>query len=399
MKIINETVKKQNIHLFIILACISMQMFTFGEAYRFFAYLNVIVVAVGLYQLVEDGMLTKNLSWLKTVIIFPIFFVLLHFIAQQNVIVLKEMRHLLIAVSLVLGIAMLSDKSRAYLKSNLYNIVALIIFIYALVQTVTIIFYGMPYGTTKNPHYLAFYSSISLIVCLYCFFKGTLFYRYFFSICMFMLGFLLLETGSRPAWLGLLFSLFSILLFLHSKQKLQAVIAVTAVVLILSITNAGSFLDRSKNLIMNLSREERVTIWTDTWTMQKDSSIGEWLVGHGIDSFEEDFKLYSTYHKKQMDFNSPHNYFLEILYISGFLGLISFLVMFGVIYQKIISKILLNDLYKSQYIMLFAILTTSVIFAGITLPFFNAKSMNLIACLLGVILYIDRVQQLKSNHE
>jgi len=392
--------QKQHVHLFVILACIVMQMFTIGEGYRFFAYLNLLMVIAGIYSFTKTDNALLGGKWLGNIFFYPALFVLIHFISQQDIVMLKEMRHILLAVFLAIGVVMLSKKSIHYMMKNLYWITALIISIYVIGQLIAILIYGKPYGTTKNPHYLAFYSAVFLIVCLFCFFKSSLFFKCFFGVCMVSLGFLLLETGYRPAWLGLLFSAMVVIaFFIDKKLKLQAFFTLLMLIFMLSITNVGGFLDRSKNLIYSVESEERVTIWKETWAMQMDSSAFEWVAGHGMDSFEDDFKPYSSYHLKQIDFNSPHNYFLEILYISGLLGIALFGGMLWAIYKKLINCILTNDKLKAVYIMLFSVFTTCFIFAGITLPFFNSKSMNIIAYVVGVIFFLERANSQKLNNE
>lgn len=399
-KTITDIFQKQNIHFLVILSCVVMQMFTIGEAYRFFAYLNLLFVIVSIYCSVKAGDGRQDLTWLRNVVFYPVCFTLVHFIAVQDVVMLKEMRHLLLAVCLAIGVAMLSKKSYRYLVEHLYWISALVILVFIIGQLIALFFYGYPYGTTKNPHYLAFYSAICLIASVFCFCKGTQYFKYFFGVCILFLGFFLINTGSRPAWLGLFFSAVAVIaFFLDKKIKIQAFSSLLALVLLLFLTNIGGFSDRLNDLIQNVSTEERVTIWKDTWEMQTDSSKFEWVVGHGIDSFEGDFKPYSAYHRKEIDFNSPHNYFLEILYISGLLGLALFLVMLWACYKKIISCILINDKNKPMYIMLFSIFTTCFIFASITLPFFNSTSMNIIAYVVGIIFFLESANKRQLTHE
>lgn len=389
---------KKNIHFFVILACLTMQMFTFGELYRVFAYLNVVIVAVSLYYIVRSDNHLMQWQWLRSIFFFPVCFILLHFMAQQNVVIIKEIRHIFLAVSLLIGVVLLSRKSQNYLHDNQNIILALLIFVYTVGQLIAVYYFDLRYGTTKNPHYLAFYCAVFLVVSFYGFFKGELNYKYFFGISIIILGYLLLKTGSRPAWIGLIFSaLVVIVFFLNKKIRLKAFASLLTVLILLAVSNAGGFLDRSKNLIQTVHSEERVTIWQDTWKMQVNSSTKAWLVGHGIDAFEEDFKSYSAYHRKKIDFNSPHNYLLEMLYISGLLGLAVFLIMYWLIYKNLVCRILLNNQHKAFYIMLFSILTTCLIFAGITLPFFNGKSMNVIACVVGIMFYLDSLSNQTLN--
>jgi len=399
--IIKNTFQKQNIHLIVILMCMMMQMFTVGSVYRTFAYLNLVIVLVTLYDYLKTDYSLQCLPWVRSIIFYPACFFLLHFVAQQELVLLKEMRHILLAIGLSAGVILLANKSQRYLRQNIDLIAALLVSLYVLGQCIAIWFHGRPYGTTKNPHYLAFYSLVGLIVSVYFYYKRDDWLKFIFAISMLLLGFLLLQTSSRPAWIGLFISAFAVIVFFLSKEhKLKAFSALFGLIVILSLTNLAGFTERSKDLMENVQTEERVTIWEDTWKMQMDSTAFEWVVGHGMDSFEDDFRAYSTYQRdKQIEFNSPHNYILEILYISGILGLAVFMKMLWDIYKLLIRPIQSGSENRTLYMMLFAVFTSCFIFAALILPFFNSYSMNMIAYIIGIIFYLETVNKQKLDHE
>ncbi len=362
-----------------------MQMFAFSSIYRFFAYLNILFVLFNLKKFKN----IKDLYWLKGIFFFPLAFICLHFISVYDVAVIKEMRHIIISVFLLIGFILIGKKNRAYLQKNVMFITLLFVAAYIVGQLFAIFALDRPYGTTKNPHYLAIYSTICLIVTLYYFFRVPIKLKCYLGICIFILGSLLVYTSSRPAWIGALFSMLLASVFLNRGKKLWAFLGLIAIVSTLLLTDLGGFAEKSKDLIFNISNEERVVIWKETLIMQMDSSVFEWIFGHGLDSFEEDFKHYSSYHKKGIDFNSPHNYLLEILYISGTIGITLFIGFIWMLYKKTLNNIMKSDSYKDSYIMLFVILTTYFIFAGITLPFFYGYGMNIIAFVTGMIFYLE----------
>lgn len=374
-------------------------MFTMASWYRFFAYLNVLIVLISLYfQFQEFGNL-KNLYWLKSLLFYPLAIFCLHFFSVQDFVIIKEIRHTTIAIFLAIGLALLARKNHDYLKENIRLIMLLVIIVYIFGQLVAIWGLGKHYGTAKNPHYLALYSSISIIVGIYSFYKSSVQVKLILGICLIILGFLLLETSSRPAWIGLFFSSIIATIFLNKKNMLGSVFSLIVFILFIFFTNLGGFAERSQDLISHISTEERVTIWKETVDMQMDSSTFNWIVGHGIDSFEEDFKPYSSYHQKGIDFNSPHNYILEVLYISGVVGLIIFISFFCILYKKVISCIKKSYKYKDIYLMLFIVLTTHFIFASITLPFFYGPSLNVIAYVIGMLVYLETIQNQKTSYE
>ena len=100
---------------------------------------------------------------------------------------------------------------------------------------------------------------------------------------------------------------------------------------------------------------------------------------------------FSYYHLQNMDYNSPHNFFLELLYISGAIGLVLAVSLYWIIYRKLIVLINNQTEFKNIYLLLLAILTTNLILVSITLPFFSSYNLNVIAIVFGVILYLQEI--------
>ena len=158
------------------------------------------------------------------------------------------------------------------------------------------------------------------------------------------------------------------------------------------MTNAGNFAIRFGDLLSHLGTEERVVIWRDTWRMQSESAPIEWLIGHGLNSFKTDFVPFSYFHLQHMDFNSPHNFFLELLYISGVIGLVLAVSLYWILYRSLIVSISNQTEYKTIYLLLLAVLTTNLVLVSITLPFFTSYNLNVIAIVFGVMLYLKQIQ-------
>lgn len=389
-KMLTDTFYKKNILFFIIMSCIIMQMLNIGWAYRFFAYANV--VGVSIYAFCQYKA-SKNIiysQWTKYSALFTFGFFVLHFIAVQNLVVIKEMRHILLAVFLMISTAVLDKNVEGYIRKNIFRFATLIIFIYVAVQATSLWIFNNPYGTTKNPHYLALYSSVGIIVSLYCFLNTSIKLKWVLGVCVLLLGTFLIQSASRPAWISLITSGLLSTYFLKKKSQLISILAIVLTLLVLTLTNVGGFAERSSALIKNVGTEERVAIWQETWKMQANSTLPEWIVGHGINTFEESYKPYSSYHLKNIDFNSPHNYLLELLYLSGWLGLLLAFCMFWAIYKKLVCSIMKEDEHKFIYITLLAVLTSSVVFASITLPFFTSYSMNIIALVVGSMFNLSK---------
>jgi O-antigen ligase len=367
-----------------------MQLLTIGWAYRFFAYANLVAVIIYAFYQFKGSEKVIDYQWLKYLLMFSFSIYAIHFFAVQDLEFIKPMRHILLAVFLAIGTAMLDNKEDGYIRKHIFMFSILIISAYVVIQATSLWLFNAPYGTTPNPHYLALYSSVCIIVALYCFFKASPIFKCLLAVCIILLGIFLIQSSSRPTWIALIFTGCLVTCFFKSKVKVYAFLSMAFVLLSLTLTNAGNFTERFKDLIGNVSTEERVTIWQDTWDMQTNSSLPEWIVGHGLDSFSESFKPYSNYHLLGIDFNSPHNHLLDLLFTSGILGLIVVFAMFWSIYKRLLYFIKLEDGHKSIYITLMAILTTSIIFSSITILFFHSNSMNITALVVGVIFYLSK---------
>jgi O-antigen ligase len=350
----------------------------------------IIVLAYGVSKLSKGYLLRSNKS-LYYLLIIPIAFITIHFLAVENLIFIKEIRHIVLAVFLALGIWLLAKKNPEYIKKNVLGFTIGLVFIYVAVQAIALWWFDRPYGTTKNPHYLALYSAIAFIIAIYCFFRASLKVKFLIGISMLFLGVFLLHTSSRPTWIGLIFSGILALLFLNQQSRRFFGLAIAVILIGLTLTNADDFASRFEALLFNLNTEERVVIWQDTWKMQMQSSNGEWLLGHGLDSFEECFKPYSYYHLQNVDFNSPHNFVLELLFISGAIGLLLSVFMIWLIYKNLLAGIYSQYQYKNIYLVLLVVITSNLILVGITLPFFTSYNLNIIAIVTGSMLYMREI--------
>lgn len=392
-KLITGNLNKNNLVFFVIFCCVLMQILDWGSAYRFFAYLNMLLVLMFGFTQYKKKPSSSEIAALWCLLLIPLALIAIHFLAVENIKIIKEIRHIFVAIFLALGIWMLAKRDPDYIKNNIFTFLLILIFSYVLIQAIALWYFQMPYGTTKNPHYLAVYSALTLIATIFCFLKAsskTL--KTLLVMCGLCLGFYLLHSSSRPTWIGLIISAFVILFFVDKRTQLVTAATTITILIALTLANVGNFATRSGELLANLNTEERVVIWRDTWRMQTQSTTDEWLIGHGINSFEADFKPYSYYHLQNIDFNSPHNFFLELLYISGIAGLFLAVSLFWIIYRNLIISIKSQASYKNIYLLLLTTLTINLILVSITLPFFMSFNLNMIAMIFGVMLYLKEIE-------
>ncbi|MES1986710.1 MAG: hypothetical protein V4440_01535, partial [Pseudomonadota bacterium] len=96
---------------------------------------------------------------------------------------------------------------------------------------------------------------------------------------------------------------------------------------------------------------------------------------------------YSDYHLQSIDFNSPHNFILEILYTSGAIGLLLAITLIFFIYRYIFSILKTKAELKSIYLLLLALATANLITVSITVPFFSGYNLNMLALVVGIMLF------------
>lgn len=185
---------------------------------------------------------------------------------------------------------------------------------------------------------------------------------------------------------------------LRKRAKLLLIALTSALFAVLFLSNAGNFKTRLDDLIMHASTEERVTIWEDTWVMQEQSSPKQWAFGHGVGGFEDNFQPYSRYYATQgITFNSPHNAVLEVLYLFGLVGLVVVLIFMVWLYYALFTRYFryrLQAAHQMQMMMLLLliILTVTLVTVSITLPFFLSINLNVIALVMGIMFYLDRLE-------
>ena len=80
---------------------------------------------------------------------------------------IKEIRRVALATFLTIGIWMLAKNNQEYISNNIFKATLTILFLYISIQSIALWILNKPYGTLKNPHYLAFFLSLIHILCNY----------------------------------------------------------------------------------------------------------------------------------------------------------------------------------------------------------------------------------------
>jgi|GEM_PF-968950 len=250
----------------------------------------------------------------------------------------------------------------------------------------TLAIYG---GLFSNPHYLANSALLTLPILLNSAFQSSISVqrRIFFGLAGLDIV-LLLETGSRPAWLGFLGG-FLIASFFIAKGKYKLLIPLVAVVILTFLynTDIGILRARVDDLVATIATEERITIWGDTIKMLENNTNAAWVIGNGIGSYEHVFDDYTSIDRYRI-FIFPHNFLLEITFASGLLGLALVASAYTLFFLKCLQRIRHSLDRKNQLLTgsLLAGFIMHFIHAFLTFPFYSKLTLYPEAVFFGLAL-------------
>jgi O-antigen ligase len=240
-------------------------------------------------------------------------------------------------------------------------------------------------GLFSNIHYLALYSVVTLPILFFLALRAGSAMRWIFLLALAGDFWLLMRTHSRPGYLALLAAAAVTVPFLPLRFRLAASAVILLVPAALYFSGLFDFAARIDDLVTHFAQEERPVIWGETWRLLKDGSWSEWWFGHGLGQFFGDYQSVSSFHYKE-DYSSPHNYFLELLYSHGIIGLILFVVAWGLFCIRLAAAISASrEKGQREFGMLLLSVTTAQLVLGfLTLPFFSRHNLYPLSLVLGV---------------
>jgi len=249
--------------------------------------------------------------------------------------------------------------------------------------------YHMPFGTYRNPHFLANFAVLALPLIVYLFLVINGWYKLIFIAVGILDFYLLLRTGSRPAFLAIICGALFVFIFLtrgwHRWLGIGSIFLISAVIYVTDYEGIGT---RVRVLALNLLKEERAQIWADSWQMLKGNSLIAWILGNGLGSSLISFPKYSVPQYSHLDF--PHNFFLEVLYENGIAG---FVLIFGglaLVFSAAIKKAV-KTVGNNQSILLqsmIAFLLIWFIFCSLVFPIYSNYTLIPLGFILGIMLVL-----------
>ena len=328
-------------------------------------------------------------------IVIPIIFILLDFVLIDGVSERYYIKNLKTAIFIILAIWMIPlDLINKNSKLFCYCLLVLLLLASSSNFIAVVIYSFRRIGLTSNPHYLALQAILVIPVAIYLLNKVHLIGKGLLIAVVIMEFYLLMGSYSRTAWLAFLVGSIVSIPFIHSKIRWWVagmIFFIPVAVYSLGVLDVDV---RLNHLINNLAQDERVTIWSDAIAMQQESNWFHWLVGHGLGSFEPAFQYFSNYHGK-IDFTTPHNFFIEILFTSGLIGLS--MIIFGegtfifALYKS--YRKAEHDSQKALAVLIIVLFTMLFIHTGLTISFFSRQSIYFLAILIGLGFYLFKSEK------
>lgn len=378
-------------HLFILCGVVLFHALGFNTIYRACLYLNVAFI---LYFFLKEKHTFSfdSLKLFYPALLLLVSFFLINTMAVNKITWNKELNRLVYIVFFCIGIWLQALYHNDFLNKHIKNIVIGMAFIYVTTQLISIFILKAPYGTLKNPHYLAQYSMLLIPVFFLLLHNSNIKFKLIIFVLLPCVVGLLLHTNSRPAWLSLMLTV--LIMSLHHKHKLKAFVGSITVILLLWITDIGNFSDQLTKLFKQITTEERVYIWGDIWNLQQQSTIKQWLLGHGLDGYESKFTHFGNLELGgAATFNSPHNFFLEMLYTAGILGCICLVIFYFVLYSKLFQALVNSEEYKNLILLMVTLLTMNLFFVSIIVPIFSSYHLLITALVCGVFIYMQQLNK------
>ncbi len=329
-------------------------------------------------------------------IVIPVLIIMLDALPQVGVSEKYYIKQLISAIFIIIAIWMIPCDWENKVPGLLRYSLLVLLLVASVSNYVAVVIYSLPYGLTTNPHYLSLQAIMVIPASIYLFKSPGIFSRTLLVFIFIMELYLLLESQSRTAWLALTAGCIIALPFFSLKTRLVAVVILIFVPFFIYYFGILGADVRIDDLLNNIAREERVTIWSDSVAMQRDSDLFHSFFGHGLGGFKHDFPAYSSYHDPSyyeggtVDFYSPHNFIIEILYTSGIAGFL--LVSIGeVLFVYALLRLWWNTNFDSQKILVVLILVLFVahfIHTFLTIPFFSKQAIFFLAVFVGLVFYL-----------
>ena len=359
----------------------------FIEAGFFFVLLNLLT---GQYKLKQIPLA----YWITLAIC--LYLIIAGYLSASHEVKTKNVMYLVRMLFIVFTIHCLSLKK---IDSRVYALLPIVWCLAICWQFVAVKFFNMPFGTYGNPHYLSNLLISTLPLLVYSFWVTRGWYKWIFVLIALLAVEMLVRTGSRTAFLAITFSvIFTLIFFTRSRTKWIGLLLVIIFLITLFLTNYGGVVDRVKDLLVNLTSEERFYFWKSASKMLKKNNLINWIFGNGIGGYRAVYPEYAI--PKYRPFWFAHLHSIEILYENGIIGVLlvygGLLALFGLTIKTLINTVSGNISLLIKCVLV--IFLCWMIHSNLTFPFYSKYAQYPFGFIIGMMLvFIDRLRLEDKN--
>lgn len=251
-------------------------------------------------------------------------------------------------------------------------------------------FYNRIYGTFGNPNYLAIFIAALLPFVFFRQYKRNTIVNICLQIFKIFTLFALFLTGSRSAWLAALIGFFIIGIIEINNKNHKTIIytALTAFGIVLLFIIKQQFtaeIPQLNRLSFDTNKSTSIQTRATLWKIGLKMSLDRPITGYGQDMIQANIEPYLPQHLKANEIffiDRTHSEFTDILLTSGYVGLISYLILLITIVIKSTKLLLIKNstnftsaLTSFSILIIFHAVNFSTVNSNILLYFFAGYLM------------------------
>ena len=377
---------------------LALCLFLVRGPYRLFLYLTTFLVVIHLLDSrYRNTLLTRPLLLLVLAALYP---VLVTLAMPEDMVYRRYFTSVYNFLWLVMGIHFLSLHLRESGVGRFAEWIMLLLAIVLLVHLSAALLnltecgprvLGSECGVARNPHLLGLFAAMALPLLVHLAWWAPRHLRVPLLVLIGIDLYLLLDSGSRSAWLAVIgATLLTAITLLRSRHRWWVVPGLALLGWLAYLSGIGSFDQRINDLVNNFGSEERLIIWPDAWNMLRANDLAGWLFGHGIGSFRYYFGEFSRY-QGTADWVFPHNFLLGVLFETGVTGALLIFGTFAVYLRGLARAVgsVGNAHMRSLCAALFAMSVAQFAHTFLTLPFYSRFTLLSLALVVGSALAVQ----------
>ena len=239
-------------------------------------------------------------------------------------------------------------------------------------------------GLLSNMHYLSQFVVMTLPILAYavCMARS----RERLVLLLVLLGdlWLLMASRSRPGYMALVAAVLVTAPLVASQWRARLMAGLAIALTALYFGDVAEFATRINDFVTHFAQDERWEIWLEALRLQSASSGLQWAFGHGFEQFLANYQKIAQAQGIKT-YVAPHNFFMEIIFSHGVIGLALVLALYGGFVYRLVATTLRQASGPERWygMVLIAMTTAHLVHGFFTLPFFSRDYLLPLSFLLG----------------